>query len=129
MWSNYVKLITKSEETIGPISWDKNEKLAIFADKWNEQYRALDETGKVVATIQFLRNTVDVNEGKVVNQRNRKVLPPFSNNENRTLLHPGIMKQYLKHYNDRILDTEGRVLNKNAFGNNESFASIIRDLC
>ena len=129
MWNSYVKLITSFNNTIGPISWDKNESLAIFADTWNEQYKTLNETGKVVATIQFLRNTVNIDEGKVINQRNRKVLPPFSKNEDRTLLHPEIMQQYLKHYNDRILNVEGRVLNKNAFGNNESFASIIRDLC
>ena len=129
MWKDFAKLMKTFNANIGPISWDRNEDLAKFTDTWNQAYRELSETGRVAATIQFLRLTHTLKDGEIVNQRNRKSLPPFSKNEKFTVLHPGIMEQYLKHYNSRILNIEGRTLRQGAFANNESFESIVKDLC
>jgi len=129
MWKSYYEMINNFGNTIGPVSWDKNEELAAFADKWNAEYSELSDTGKVAGTIQFLRLMHVVKENEIKNTRNRKVLPPFSKNQKATLLHPGIMKEYLNYYNNRILDVEGRTQARGAFSNNQSFESIIRDEC
>ena len=129
MSKDFYKLVKGFGDTMGPVSWDRNAELAEFADKWNVEYSELSETGKVAATIQFLRLVHNVKENEVQNLRNRKSLPPFSKNSKATLLHPDIMEEYLKNYNDRILDVEGRTQARGAFSNNQSFESIIKDEC
>ena len=138
MWEDYTKLIQEFKTGIGPMSWDRNAELIKFVHKWNADYQALTETGQVVATFQFLRNTVSFinepdatkgNETRVVFGRNKKALPPASKRIEETLLHPGVMEKYLKNYNDRIMDVEKRTQMQGVFGKNESFETMIRDLC
>ena len=117
-----------------------NKDLYDFKRKWNVEFNNLSEMGKVVATIQFLKGTRSfVNQrgattdtkDKVglVSSRNRKVLPPFSNKAEETLLHADTMKKYLDIYNKLLMNPDARTQSTGQFIRTDSFETTIKDLC
>jgi hypothetical protein len=95
------------------MTWDYNVDFVNFVDDWLDGYERQDgsyqkgfneltEVEKVAATYTFLGGIHDA-ETKY-NKRNVRKIPPVSNRQGESLLHPGIMKEYFNKYNEIIKD-------------------------
>ena len=95
------------------MTWDYNVDFVNFVDDWLDGYERQDgsyqkgfneltEVEKVAATYTFLGSIYDA-ETKY-NKRNVRKIPPVSNRQGESLLHPGIMKEYFNKYNEIIKD-------------------------
>jgi len=112
------KTIEKDEDVenskiANSMTWDYNVDFVNFVDDWLDGYdrsdgqrqrgfNELTEVEKVAATYTFLGGVYDA-ETKY-NKRNARKIPPVSNRQGESLLHPGVMKEYFSKYNDIIKD-------------------------
>tara|TARA_Y100000004_G_scaffold99908_1_gene111983 strand:+ start:9366 stop:16337 length:6972 start_codon:yes stop_codon:yes gene_type:complete len=84
-------------------TWDYNADFVAFTDRWQfgtkeiTGYNDLSEVSQVAATFAFLRGGYSIQGGNV--KYNVRQTVPHSLNKKDTLLHPDVMKEYYKIYN------------------------------
>ena len=107
-------------------SWDYNQDFVNWTENYMsgtdkiKGYNQLSETAKVASTYAFLQGVYNVETGK--SQLNARKMPPHSESENDTLLHPKVMKAYYKKYNEVLQKEPGKIPNAAI----DSFAQIIK---
>ena len=113
MWldekDGFIKLLAEFNEVIGPSSWDHNPELIKWTQMWSEKFKDFNDIEKLGATHGFLRGFAQLNEqGKMVYDDNRNILPPISDQANFTVLDHRVAKEYLTSYDSNLRKTMER---------------------
>ena len=109
------------ESIITSKTWDYNEKYIKFAEIWSKAYRFRLKTNAMqkYATLMYLKGGVIKNKtGALATRQSMNIIPPTSTNYN-TTMHPEIMKEYFKRYNEEL-----NLLN---LGKNESLIEFAKE--
>tara|TARA_R100001594_G_scaffold38918_4_gene70433 strand:- start:12242 stop:20617 length:8376 start_codon:yes stop_codon:yes gene_type:complete len=105
----YASIMERIAENNEAVSWDYNPDLIRFTSWWGAAYMEMGPLGQFSATIAFLRGFAQLDQqGKLMYTVQRNNLPPVSSEPDLTVLDPVLMSKYLKLYNKKIKDIEGR---------------------